>query len=219
MASDWGSAFPEQKVNYVIAVRNNRVAGGANYANVNISSELPANLEVLNARADRGGDPAIKGNTISLKLATLAPGEGVEIVIETKVRASVAAGTTIVGQASLSADGLPLQAYSNVVSLLVVGAPPQQATATPIPAASATAPAGAATAAPTTINATAVATRAATVVATVAATPAPTNVAGGGGTTPTLPDTSAGVPLLGLLLLGMTMSVRTVRLHRDKSRV
>jgi hypothetical protein len=34
-----------------------------------------------------------------------------------------------------------------------------------------------------------------------------------------LPATSTGVPLAGLVLLGLTMVVRTVRLHRARERV
>jgi hypothetical protein len=34
-----------------------------------------------------------------------------------------------------------------------------------------------------------------------------------------LPDTSSGVPMAGVLLLGMTLLVRTVRLHRAKERL
>ena len=230
MASDWGSAYANQPVNYVIALRNNRAVGGANYTNLRLLSELPSNLEIVSARADRGGDPKITGNSVAFQIATLAPQQGVEIVIATKVKSAVATGTTIVSQAALSADGLLLTAYSNVVSLLVVGAPVQQATAT-----TAATPTGTATVATagSTASAGATATTAATAAlatptvattaATNAATPTSTSAAVGsaGGTTgsSTLPATGAGVPLLGFALLGMTMMVRTVRLHRAQSRV
>ena len=36
---------------------------------------------------------------------------------------------------------------------------------------------------------------------------------------PTLPNTSTGVPLSGFVLLGLTLLLRTVRLHRAQTRI
>src|SRR5262249_16147676 len=62
IASDWGSAYPEQAVRYTLVLSNKRPvnADGSNdLRDVIITSSLPANLEVLGAQADRGGDPTV----------------------------------------------------------------------------------------------------------------------------------------------------------------
>jgi hypothetical protein len=219
MASDWGSAFPGQEVNYVIAASNTRTSGAL--SNVQISSSLPANLEILEAKADRGGDPLVTGNTVSLKLSALDPGAGVEIAIKTRIKATVAIGTQIVSQAELTFTGLALSAHSNIVTVLVVGVPPQvpplQSTAT----LTTTSALATATPTPTTTP-----TEAATATATAlppTATGAPAIEATAGGAAASggapLPNTSAGVPFLGILMLGMTLMFRTVRVHREQTRI
>lgn len=211
MASDWGSAFPGQEVNYVIAASNIRSSGAMR--DVQISSELPANLQILDAKADRGGDPTVSGNTVSLKLSALNPGEGVEIAIKTRIKDTVAIGTQIVSQAELTFTGLDLTAHSNIVTVLVVGAQAQTPTltATPTPAATLTA-----SLSPTV-------TPTATLTAIPTATGAPASGAAAGAAPPTgsapLPNTSAGVPFLGILMLGMTLMLRTVRVHREQTRI
>ena len=215
MASDWGSQFPGHEVNYVIAVSNIRTSG--DMRDLQISSTLPTNLQVLGAKADRGGDPLVAGNTVSLKLDTLKPGEGVEIAIKTKIKDSVAIGTLIISQAELTFTGLSLPAHSNIVTVLVVGAAPAQVT--PLQTTTTlTATAGLATATPTPTTA---------LTATMSSVPAPTSpptatVAPAGGTSPNgapLPATSSGVPILGVAMLGMTLMLRTVRVHREQTRI
>lgn len=224
MASDWGSVFPGNQVYYVIALRNNRAADGAELKNLRITSTLPSNLDVIKASTDTG-DLKQDQNSLLLEVASLKPGQGVEIGVQTRVKPDVRAGTRIIAQASAFYDGLALPAYSNIVTVQVVDVvtaanqPGQAATAT------ATATATSATAA-----ATASATTAATTAATDTAMPAPTSSATAtamptatpataGGGSDALPPTNAGVPLLGFLLLGMTLMTRTVRLHRAQSRV
>ncbi|MCX7792154.1 MAG: hypothetical protein N2378_16085 [Chloroflexaceae bacterium] len=221
LASDWGSAYPGQQVNYTLVVRNTRppAADGANtLRNVTVRSALPANLEVLGARADRGVDPTVSGNDVNYTLDQLQPGEGVEITIPTRIRPDVTAGTLIVVQGQLSYNGLsPAPLFSNIVSVQVVGAaqPPtapiaQQVTPTtaPYPPPRSPTVARTVTAGPTATSAP-TATPLPTI-ATVAPPPPPPAP---------LPETSAGVPLLGFMLLGGTLLTRTIRLHRARSRL
>jgi hypothetical protein len=227
MQSDWGSAFPKQDVNYVIAAQNTRASG--DMRDLRISAAMPANLEVLSASASYGTDPrftnvdpAVAGNNVSLKLDNLKPGEQVIIAIKTRVRASVAIGTRIVSQAELTFTGIKLPAYSNIVTVLIVGAAPTQValvqattTVTPTLALSMTA----------TPSATATATMTATPPPSPTSVPAPTALppasAAGAAAPPRapLPETSTGVPIFGFVLLGMTMMLRTMRVHRAQSRI
>lgn len=224
MNSDWGSAFAGQEVIYVIAVRNTR-AGGA-MRNLQITSDLPANLEILQDSADRG-DPMVVGNQVTLKLDALQPNEGVEIAIKTRIKDDVADGTRIVSQAELTFDGLALPAHSNIVTVLVVALAQIQAQpqvpAGPVLQATAAITATA-TAAPTQTSTTAPTTAAPTQTTVPTATVAPataTTVAGAAPKpgSPALPSTSSGVPIFGFALLGMTLMVRTVRVHRAQSRI
>ncbi|MCS6883355.1 MAG: hypothetical protein RMK84_19880 [Oscillochloridaceae bacterium] len=220
LASDWGSAYPGQQVNFTLVVRNTRppAADGANtLRNLTVRSTLPANLEVLGARADRGVDPAVSGNDVNYTLDQLQSGEGVEITIPTRVRPDVLAGTLIVVQGQLLYDGLsPAPLFSNIVSVQVVGAvqpptPPiaQQVTPTavPYPPPRSPTPARTATAAPTATSAPTATPRPTVAPAPPSPPPAP------------LPETSAGVPFLGIMLLGGTLLTRTIRLHRARSRL
>jgi hypothetical protein len=223
MQSDWGSAFPEQDVNYVIAAQNTRASG--DMRDLRISAAMPANLEVLSASASYGVDPrltsvdpAVAGNTVSLKLDSFKPGEQVIIAIKTRVKAGVAAGTRIVSQAQLTFTGISSPAYSNIVTVLIVGAAPTQAA---LAQTQATATASSPTPT-TTLTATPTATATATVAATPPPAPSAAPPAAAGAAPPTrapLPETSTGVPIFGFVLLGMTMMLRTVRVHRAQSRL
>jgi uncharacterized repeat protein (TIGR01451 family) len=218
MASDWGSAFTGQEVNYVIAFSNTRTSGAL--TNVAISSSLPENLDILETKSNRG-DPQRQGNQLTLRLDTLPAGQGVEIAIRTKIKDDVQVGTRVVAQAVASFDGLALPLNSNVVTLLIVGSefgPALQAQPTVAPSATATtAPSATATAA-----ATATATTAPSATSAPAATSAPTSAPAGGqpnvGAAP-LPATSSGVPIFGFTLFGLTLLLRTVRLHRAQTRI
>ncbi len=217
MQSDWGSAFSNQEVNYVIAAQNTRASG--DMRDLQIHSALPANLEVLSASASYGVDPNLKsvdvalaGNDITLKLDVLRPGEQVFIAIKTKVKDGVAVGTQIISQAELTFTGISMPAHSNTVTVLIVGAAPTQLGV-------AQAQTQAATTAPTTTIAATETPTAPAPTATIAvtATTAPAGAAPPS-TTP-LPETSSGVPILGFALLGMTLMLRTVRVHRAQSRI
>jgi hypothetical protein len=235
MASDWGSRFPGGEVNYVIALSNTEAAGGKTLENVFISSDLPSNLEILGTRSTRfaadgarsaGADPDRAGNRISLSLPSLQPGERTEIIVQTRVRDTAVPGTQIISQAQLSFTGLSVPLYSNVVTVLVVGvAPTGTPTATQTAAATATAttgptdtpqPTGTATTAPTTSP------QPTGTEQSIAAAESPTATTAAGGAAQgsgTLPVTSAGIPFMGIALLGGTLMVRTVRVRREKSRI
>jgi hypothetical protein len=143
----------------------------------------------------------------------------------------VAAGTLLVVQAQANQRDLSRPVFSNISTVLVVGGQ-QVATAT-----------ATGTRAPATLTASVVSPTAGTTAtsapATATATATPDIVLGGGAppavtTTPTttppaaggasggqapLPNTSAGIPCLGVLLLGATLLTRTIRLHRARERL
>jgi hypothetical protein len=239
LASDWGSAFPGQEVRYTFVLRNLRSAaadGSNDLRNLNLQSILPANLTIRGASADQGNDPTVAGNNVEYRLDTLRPGESREITIVTEIKAGIAAGTQLVTQGQLRYDGLAQPLFSNIVSVLVVGNAPTGTTATnPSATTSATVAGPTSTSAPYPVGS---ATTAATVSTTRTSTtstptrvptqatstptqaaPQPTIAGGTDGPTAPLPTTSTGVPLAGVLLLGMTLITRTWRLHRARERV
>jgi hypothetical protein len=201
-------------------IRNTRAAaadGANNLRNVTLRSVLPSNLEVRGAKADRGADPTVAGNEVRYTIAQIAPGEGIELTIASRIRAGVTSGTLLVAQGQVQYDGLSAPTFSNVVSVLVVGTSPAQqvalatASTTPSPSPTQTATAtlpsgnlgGGASVGASTSTPTIVPTR----VASLPPAPAP------------LPETSGGVPVGGVLLLGMTLFLRTWRLHRARERI
>ncbi|WP_448336846.1 hypothetical protein [Chloroflexus aurantiacus] len=227
LASDWGSAYAGQDIVFTIVLGNTHPA--QTVSAVSLRSVMPSNLQVLGANASRGADPTINGQTVTYLAPDLAPGERVEVTIATRIRSDVAAGTLLVVQAQANQRDLSRPVFSNISTVLVVGGQ-QVATAT-------------ATRAPATLTATVVSpTAGATTTsapATATATATPDIVLGGGAppaatTTPTttppaaggasggqapLPNTSAGIPFLGVLLLGATLLTRTIRLHRARERI
>jgi hypothetical protein len=243
MQSDWGSAFPDQELTYVIAAQNLHTEG--ELTDVRIRSQLPNNLEVLGATASYGQDPSlvsidpsVMGNEVVLRLDSFKAGDQAFITINARVKANTQSGSQIISQAELTHSDLMLSNYSNMVSVLVVGNNPIMATAaptaTPDPLATPTEEA----------DATPEATEEADIAPAgdeATETPEPTATAeeedGDGAsaqnreqpaqpeaTTPAvtdaaLPETSAGIPILGFVMLGMTMMLRTVRLHRAQNRI
>lgn len=228
MASDWGSAFAGQEVQYTLVLRNTRApaADGVNdLNNVTISSRMPSNLEVQGATADRSGsDPTVTGNDILYQIASLKPGEGVEIAIRSRIRANVARGTLIVAQSQVQYTGLTQPIFSNIVTVQVVDQAPQ---ATVAPTATPTAPPPTATATATSAPASPIASPQTVQLTPTVGRGTPTSTATAqppaGGVQPDteapLPATNAGVPLAGLILLGLTLLTRTVRLHRSRERI
>lgn len=239
LASDWGSAYPGQQINYTLVVRNTQPvsATGANdLRQLNLVSSLPNNLEVLGARADRGGNPVVSGQVVSYSLALLPPGQGVELTIATRIKAGVAAGTLLVTQGQLRYEGLTQPIFSNIVTVQVVGTlqptsittptatlgayPPPAGSATPAPTAGGTATTVVTTGPTTGRTATSVASSAPTSSGSARPTLTPTAVPVSEPQPPTpLPETNTGVPILGILLFGMTMLTRTWRLHRARERI
>ncbi|WP_322822960.1 hypothetical protein [Chloroflexus sp.] len=227
LASDWGSAYAGQDIVFTIVLGNTHPA--QTVSAVSLRSVMPSNLQVLGANASRGADPTINGQTVTYLAPDLAPGERVEVTIATRIRSDVAAGTLLVVQAQANQRDLSRPVFSNISTVLVVG--DQQATT------------ATATRAPATLTATVVSPTAGTTAtfapATATATATPDIVLGGGAmpaatTTPTttppaaggassdqapLPNTSAGIPFLGVLLLGATLLTRTIRLHRARERI
>jgi hypothetical protein len=230
LTSDWGAAFPDQEVDFTFLLRNERPDGEGNSLNdVRISSTLPSNLEVLGATADRGQDPSITGNDILYTLDELQPGESVEITVNTLIKGGIPAGTILVVQGQLLYDTITIPLNSNIVTVRIVGTgsrlaatittagpsptPAPSDTATPAPSDTATPDVAGAT------GATATTPSPTQAVAGVAEEPGETEAAPTGEPAAPIPATSAGVPVAGFFLLGMTMLVRTVRLKRERERL
>ncbi|MDW8405992.1 hypothetical protein, partial [Chloroflexus sp.] len=224
LASDWGSAYAGQDVIFTVVLGNTHPA--QTISAVSLRSVMPSNLQVLGANASRGSDPVINGQTVTYTAPDLAPGERVQVTIATRIRPNVAAGTLLVVQAQASYSGLNRPVFSNISTVLVVGeqqAVTPTATLTPVRSPTATATTG--------VTATATATAAPSPTATIGAvlgggvaptaTLTPTLPAAGGqsGGQAPLPNTSAGIPFLGVLLLGATLLTRTIRLHRARERI
>lgn len=228
LTSDWGSAYADQDIVFTIVLGNTHPT--QTVSAVNVRSVMPSNLRILSASASRGTDPTINGQTVSYVAPDLAPGERIEINIATRIRPNVATGTLLVVQAQATYRELNRPVFSNISTVLVVGeqqVATETATLAPIISPTFTA---------TTVTVTSTPTASAVPTATVTtgttgvvlgggtsatATPsAASPVAGGqtGGTAP-LPNTSAGIPFLGVLLLGATLLTRTIRLHRARERI
>ncbi len=225
LTSDWGSAYADQDIVFTIVLGNTHPT--QTVSAVNVRSVMPSNLRILSASASRGTDPTINGQTVSYVAPDLAPGERIEINIATRIGPNVATGTLLVVQAQATYRELNRPVFSNISTVLVVGEQqPATATATLAPVISPTF-----TATTVTVTSTPTASAVPTATATTGvvlgggtsatATPsAASPVAGGqtGGTAP-LPNTSAGIPFLGVLLLGATLLTRTIRLHRARERI
>jgi uncharacterized repeat protein (TIGR01451 family) len=241
MMSDWGSVFPGQEVAYTIILRNDQ---SATLEDVTIGSMLPGNLKVLGAAANRGSDPSVTGNDMQYSISTIKPGEVVEITIQTEVKPDIARGTRLVAQSQLDFQGGPPSLLSNIVTVMVlddeervaaapVSSPYAQApTDTPAPTKTPAAtntpaptdtpePTGTsgATDAPTATNKPTQSAEAVAAVPKTSPQPTPASSRAAEPATAPLPATSSGVPLVGLALLGLTLMIRTVRLHRARERI
>jgi uncharacterized repeat protein (TIGR01451 family) len=225
LSSDWGAAFPGQEVQFTFTLRNE----GNPLEDISITSNLPANLTVDGATSDRGGDPLIDNNEVRFTLDSLDTGEAVDVTITTRINSGVPAGTILVVQGQLLYSNINVPINSNVVTVRIVGdtvaavtmAPTTGNTPTPTatgptatPDATASATSGTAIAIAPTNGAAAVAATEAPTVAGVAVEPgAPADAEA------PIPATSAGVPFAGIFLLGLTLMVRTIRLHRARERI
>ncbi|NTV62295.1 MAG: DUF11 domain-containing protein, partial [Oscillochloris sp.] len=227
LASDWGSAYPGQQVSYTLVIRNSRAAnpsGTNDMRNLTLRSMMPNNLEVLGANADRGADPAVAGNEVRYTISQLAPGEGVELTIATRIKSDVSSGTLLVAQSQAQYDGVNVPVYSNIVNLLVVGTSPAQAVTVATATSSKTTIVSVTAAATETsaavllaVSPESEASAHATATRSSPRTPTATAVATSAQQAP-LPETSGGIPFGGVLLLGMTLMLRTWRLHRARER-
>ncbi len=225
LQSDWGSAYAGQDIVFTVVVGNTHP--DQTVSAISLRSVMPSNLQVLSAAASRGADPVINGQTITYTTPDLAPGERLSVTIATRIRPTVSAGTLLVVQAQAISSTLSRPVFSNISTVLVVGdqqagtatptlAPVMSPTPSPLPTATVGAtvsPAVTATPSPTATADVVLGSGAPT------ATPTPA-IAGGQPETPApLPDTSAGIPFLGILLLGATLLTRTIRLHRARERI
>jgi fimbrial isopeptide formation D2 family protein len=204
--SDWGSRFAGESLMYTITVISpTGTINSGGLQDVVVTDQLPTNLEVAGPIqvSDQNARVEQQGNQITVRVGTLPAGQTLTIMIPVKIKADVAAQTRIVNQAQLRYAGITDPMYSNIASVLVVGAPPP-------------------------LTATAIANA-------VAATPNPATVtpgvgAGGGIATTTAgvsqtnvgqsnPATSAGIPVLGFVLFGLTLLVHNVRVRRELTRI
>ena len=197
-----------------------------------LRSVFPTNPEITGLSSDSAhssravgfdpGTPSLEGNRVSLGVAELPAGQGFEVIVQTRVKPTVPAGTRIVAQAELTFAGLTIPLYSNIVTVDVVNAAQAQVlptnTATTAPTATPTM-----TTEPTQPPATEAPTVVVEAAQPVAVAPTATSSAAGSATGPApvapLPATSTGVPLTGFALLGATLLARTWRLHRARSRI
>jgi fimbrial isopeptide formation D2 family protein len=210
--SDWGSRFAGESLMYTITVispTGTLTAGGLR--DVVVTDQLPTNLEVAGPIqvSDQNARVEQQGNQITVRVGTLPAGQTLTIMIPVKIKSDVAAQTRIVNQAQLRYAGISDPVYSNIASVLVVGAPPPL-TATAIANANASAVAVAATPNPATITA---GTGIGGGVATPQAGVSQTDVGA------TNPATSTGFPLLGFVLFGLTMLVHNVRVRREMTHI
>lgn len=208
--SDWGSRFAGESLVYTITIISptNSLNAGT-MRDLVVVDQLPSNLETngpikvsdQNARVEQ------QGNQITVRVGVLPAGQTLTIMIPVKIKDGVAAQTRIVNQAQLNFTGLAQPIYSNISSVLVVGAAPAGSTTT-VPNATA-ATGGAATANPATV------------------TPN-TGVGSGqgngdGGTVTDVgtsnPATNMGIPATGFVLFAMTMLVHIVRVRREMTRI
>jgi hypothetical protein len=173
----------------------NALAQGTPLADVVLVDELNDSLELLGAQST-GMDVSRDGQKIKATRQHMAPGESAQVVLSVRVRQETSL-ETIRNQASLRYAGLAEPIFSIVVEVKVVrtAAPTAAPEETPQLAATAVAaPAGKGADAPPQSE------------------PADLGAQ--------LPNTSGGsLPLSGILLLGLTLLIRSVRTHRARVRI
>ncbi len=217
--SDWGQVFVGDTFEYVITLQNvGAGAGGSspfsqrlrkqsmekmlNIAPVNdvvITDDLNPLFEVVEATAS-GMQVTTDGQKVAATRSTLAGGETVTLKIKVRARAVDVSGKMILNQASLSYKDAAETLFSNIVAVKVVLK--QAPTATPQP-----------TVAPTATSGPVANTADSPPVLTELGEPAnPVAQAD-------LPHTSGGAPMLGVVLLGLTMLLHSIRVHRSRIRI
>ncbi len=211
--SDWGQVFVGNTFEYVITLQNvDNAAGGTSpfsprarkpilekmldipaINDVVISDELNPLLEIVDVSAS-GLKVTTKDQKVEAVRATLAGGETVTVKIKVRARSVDVSGKMILNQASLTYKNAEQTLFSNVVAVKVVTRNVPTPTAAPTVAATSTPepPAKAEVA---------------------AATLEPF------GEKAELPHTSGGAPVWGVVLLGLTMLLHSIRVHRARVRI
>jgi hypothetical protein len=215
LASDWGQVFVGDTVEFVVTLQNvGDAAGGsspfvaprrnaklealADAAPVNdlvITDELNPAFEIVEATSSNL-TVTTTGQKVEAKRATLAGGETVTLSIKVRARDVDVSGKTVLNQAMLSYASGSQPLFSNVVAVKIVAkvAPTPTAAPTEVPTA---------TVAPTAVPGSEVAQLSETKEEL--------------GTK--LPATSGGTPLWGFVLLGFTLMLHSVRVHRARIRI
>lgn len=209
--SDWGQVFVGDTFEYVITLQNvgdaaggsSPLAGRARKPNIEkmqdiapindvvISDELNPLLEIVEATAN-GMKVSTDGQKVEAQRATLAGGELVTVKIKVRARAIDVSGKMVLNQASLTYKDEADRQFSNIVAVKIVTKDAPTATPAPTAVPTATTP-------------------------PVEAKSATTEFVEQG--TQELPKTSGGAPLGGVMLLGFTMLLRSVRLRRARTRI
>lgn len=213
LSSDWGQVFVGDTFEYVITLQNvGRAAGGTSpfsprerkqslekmldvpaVSDVVISDELNPFLEIVEV-SSQGLKVTSKDQKVEAVRATLAGGETVTVKLKVRARAVDVSGKMILNQATLSYKDAEETFFSNVVAVKVVMKNVPTPTAAPTTAPTATPePAVKAEAAPNTLEPF--------------------------GEKAELPHTSGGAPVYGVVLLGLTMLLHSIRVHRARVRI
>ena len=104
-------ANPGATVTFDIAAKN---SGGATATNAIVTDAVPSGLQadVTSVKIDSmpaGAAATLSGQTLTVKVSTLAAGALLDVAFNAKVIAAALAGATFTNVASISADGVPAQ--------------------------------------------------------------------------------------------------------------
>ncbi len=179
---------PGDNVDFVVTLRNEQDAA---LQNIVVQGTFSTAL-ALHGGASAGGDVKLIGQDFSLSASQLVAGKDLVLYIDSSVRYSARPWAVVILQAESRAAGRAT-IYSNYVELQIVGGgepPPEWQT--PVPT---FAPGGAGEA---------------------PVSPVPTQRPGGLGTE--MPATGTGLPIVGVMLGGVTLLARQVRLRRAQRR-
>jgi hypothetical protein len=163
LAGNWGSAYFGDVVRLTVVATNDHP--DAALSDVSIELTLPPSLELVGAEADRGSTPVTSGAAVTYGGFNLDAGDSSRLTVDVRVADSAQSGSVLVTQAQGSFSGADGDSFSNIVTVLVLGAAP---TASPTSEATATAEPSA------TVAATATTEPSATVAATATAEPTAT---------------------------------------------
>ncbi len=214
LASDWGQVFVGDTLEFVVTLQNaGSDVGGSSpmmpqsrpvklealldappIHDVVITDELDPHFEIIEATAN-GLAVTTDGQKVEATRGTLAGGETVTLTIKVRARDVEPSGLTVTNQARLTYRDESQPIFSNIVDVTIM--PKALPTATPAPTAMPT---------PTTEP----------ILQAAGAAPviAPPEELG-----ESLPQTSGGAPIAGVVLLGLTLLLRSVRVHRARVRI